>query len=141
MSFLKPKRRRIEKAARLLLKGKLVAEIEESGLSVDEALVLHDALGYLKRKFPNKSSSWYYRALIRFLFGVRQLSENTWIVKGLKNLGDNYPQYTVVYLGDRYTCDCYYRTWGARRRKEVCTHIASVILFRQFEKRLKVIKE
>jgi len=142
--LLKPKRRRLLKAARILARGKIVSEvIEEVGISFEEALVIYEAVEYLKRKFPYKSISWYTRAVYRFLFGVKQVSENKWIIIGLPELGDFYDSYIVVYdeHENRYICDCFFRAYGYLRKKRVCTHIAAVILYRQFKKRLKVIKE
>jgi len=142
--FLKPKRKRLLKAARLLAKGRVIAEVvEEAGISFDEALVIYEAVEYLKERFPSKSESWYVRAIYRFLFGVKQLDENRWIVLGLPELGDHYDSYMVVYdkHENKYICDCHFRAYGYVRKAKVCTHIAAVILYRQFKKRIKVIKE
>jgi len=126
----------------MLSQGKIASEvIEEAGISFDEAVLICEALEYLKRKFPSKASSWYVRAIYRFLFGVKQLDEKRWAVIGLPELGDYYQSYIVYFDGEKYTCDCHYRAFGYVRRAKVCTHIASVILYRQYKKRLRVIKE
>ena len=67
--------------------------------------------------------------------GVRRVGDR-WVVPGLPELGDNYGQYNVWYdpSQGRYECDCFYRAWGRRRRKEICTHIAAVMLHRRQRK-------
>ncbi|WP_054853925.1 hypothetical protein [Vulcanisaeta distributa] len=92
------------------------------------------AIERLRSKFPGKSSSWIRRALRRFESGsVRQVNENAWVVSGDPRLGDEYPSYVVRFKDGRYFCSCFETSWGGIRRKsEICTHIAAVILHREY---------
>ena len=93
------------------------------------------AVERLREDFPNKSKSWVRRALIRFMKNtVKEYGENVWVVKGLPELGDRYPTYVVRFKDGRYYCSCFESSWGLRRRSEVCTHIAAVILYRNYKK-------
>lgn len=97
------------------------------------------AIERLRLKFPGKSSSWIRRALKRFESGsVRQVNENAWVVSGDPRLGDKYPSYIVRFRDGRYFCSCFETSWGGLRRKgEVCTHIAAVILHREYSRLLQ----
>jgi len=89
----------------------------------------------LREDFPSKSRSWIRRALIRFMRGtVREFSENVWVVRGLPELGDRYPTYVVRFKENKYQCSCFESSWGLRRKSEICTHIAAVILYRNYRK-------
>jgi len=55
-------------------------------------------------------------------------------VRGLPELGDKYPTYVVRFKDGRYYCSCFESSWGLRRKSEVCTHIAAVILYRNYRK-------
>ena len=89
----------------------------------------------LRLKFPGKSGSWIRRALRRFESGsVRQVGDGVWVVSGDPKLGDKYPTYIVRLRDGRYYCSCFESSWGLRRRAEVCTHIAAVILHREYSK-------
>ena len=93
------------------------------------------AVERLREDFPNKNKSWIRRALIRFMKNtVKEYGENVWVVRGLPELGDKYPTYVVRFRGGRYYCSCFESNWGLRRRSEVCTHIAAVILYRNYRK-------
>jgi SWIM zinc finger. len=93
------------------------------------------AVERLREDFPSKSRSWVRRALIRFMRGtVREFNENTWVVRGLPELGDRYPTYVVRLRDGRYYCSCFESSWGLRRKSEICTHIAAVILYRNYRK-------
>jgi hypothetical protein len=93
------------------------------------------AIERLREGFPNKSRSWVRRALIRFMKGtVKEYGEGVWVVKGLPELGDKYPTYVVRFRDGRYYCSCFESSWGLRRRSEICTHIAAVILYRNYRK-------
>jgi hypothetical protein len=93
------------------------------------------AVERLREDFPNKSRSWVRRALIRFMKNtVKEYGENVWVVKGLPELGDRYPTYVVRLRDGRYYCSCFESSWGLRRKSEVCTHIAAVILYRNYRK-------
>jgi len=93
------------------------------------------AIERLREDFPNKSKSWVRRALIRFMKGtVKEYGENVWVVKGLSELGDKYPTYVVRFKDGRYYCSCFESSWGLRRKSEICTHIAAVILYRNYRK-------
>jgi len=93
------------------------------------------AIERLREDFPNKSKSWIRRALIRFMRGtVKEYGENVWIVRGLPELGDRYPTYIVRLRDGEYYCSCFESSWGLRRKSEVCTHIAAVILYRNYKR-------
>jgi len=93
------------------------------------------AIERLREDFPNKSRSWVRRALIRFMKNtVKEYGEGAWVVRGLPELGDKYPTYVVRFKDGRYYCSCFESSWGLRRRSEVCTHIAAVILYRNYKK-------
>ncbi|WP_069806907.1 hypothetical protein [Vulcanisaeta thermophila] len=96
--------------------------------------ILRLALDSLRRDFPNKSRSWIRRALRR-LPRVRPHPRlpNVWIVEGDPSLGDRYPTYVVRLRPDgRYACSCFETPWGMRRKSEICTHIAAVMLWRRY---------
>jgi hypothetical protein len=65
---------------------------------------------------------------------VKEFNENTWVVRGLPELGDRYPTYVVRLRDGRYYCSCFESSWGLRRKSEICTHIAAVILYRNYRK-------
>jgi len=93
------------------------------------------AIERLREDFPNKSKSWIRRALVRFMKGtVREINENVWVVRGLPELGDRYPTYVVRFKDGRYYCSCFESNWGLRRKSEICTHIAAVILYRNYRR-------
>nr|WP_245522531.1 hypothetical protein [Vulcanisaeta distributa] len=93
------------------------------------------AVERLRARFPGKGNSWIKRALRRFEGGsVRQLGEDAWVVSGDPRLGDRYPSYVVRLRDGRYHCTCFETSWGLRRSAEVCTHIAAVILHREYSK-------
>jgi len=93
------------------------------------------AVERLREDFPNKSKSWVRRALIRFMKNtVKEYGENVWVVKGLTGLGDKYPTYVVRFKDGRYYCSCFESSWGLRRKSEICTHIAAVILYRNYKR-------
>lgn len=89
-----------------------------------------DPLEPLKRRFPGKSKSWLKRALAR----VRDVSEGPgyYTVKGRPELGDRYPEYRVWFSAKegRWYCTCYLTEWGHKRARDICTHVAAVILYR-----------
>ena len=94
----------------------------------------------LRAKFPGKSSSWIKRALRRFESGsVRRIDEDIWVVSGDPKLGDKYPTYIVRFKDGRYYCSCFETSWGLRRKAEVCTHIAAVILYREYSRLMQPI--
>jgi SWIM zinc finger. len=93
------------------------------------------AIERLREDFPNKSKSWVRRALIRFMKNtVKEYGENVWVVKGLTELGDKYPTYVVRFKENKYQCSCFESSWGLRRKSEICTHIAAVILYRNYKR-------
>jgi len=85
----------------------------------------------LRSEFPDKSDSWFFRALYRALAGVERLRDGHWLVKGFPELGDRKPAYNVWLHEGRYRCDCFYRAHGWAREKQICTHIAAVMLWRR----------
>ena len=94
----------------------------------------------LRAKFPGKSGSWIKRALRRFESGsVRQVGDGVWVVNGDPKLGDKYPTYIVRFKDGRYYCSCFETSWGLRRKAEICTHIAAVILHREYSRLMQPI--
>ena len=105
----------------------------------DEGLV--DALKELMAVFPGKTDSWYTRAVMRTLLGIRKVSYNHWLVPGLPELGDTRPWYNVWLREGVYRCDCYARLYGNVREKRICTHVAAVMLSRRQEKIVRWVRE
>ena len=106
--------------------------------------IVRDVEGFvierLKAKFPGKSGSWIRRALRRFESGsVKQVGDGVWVVSGDSRLGDKYPTYVVRFRDGRYYCSCFELNWGLRRKAEVCTHIAAVILYREYSRLMQPI--
>jgi len=94
------------------------------------------------RRARGKSESWIVRAIVRMFF-VKEVRELVWRVKGLPELGDMYDEYLVTFSKDkkRYICSCFSHgrvEWRRRRQKEICTHIAAVILYRRVLKKVNV---
>ncbi len=96
---------------------------------------LRRAVESLLSAFPGKSRSWIRRALLR-LGDVREVRENLYLVYGRRELGDWKPLYQVWYSEreGRWYCTCYASAFGLRRRREICTHIAAVMLYRRHRK-------
>jgi hypothetical protein len=99
---------------------------------------LRRAVESLREDFPGKSYSWIKRALLR-LGDVREVRENLYLVYGRRELGDWKLQYQVWFSEreGRWYCTCYASAFGFRRRKEICTHIAAVMLYRRYRKALE----
>lgn len=89
-----------------------------------------DALDALRRKFPDKPKSWLKRALARV--GDVEERGDFYVVRGRPDLGDRYPAYHVWWseAERRWYCTCYLTEWGQRRAREICTHVAAVMLYR-----------
>lgn len=98
---------------------------------------IEDAVAEVRLSFPRKGEGWFERAVLRLLT-VKQLGDDVWQVEGFEELGDEYPNYRVRFDAARgkYTCECMFRRYGSRRRREVCTHVAAVILYRRLRSRL-----
>ena len=112
---------------------------EKYGIKRAYLILILIALRELHQSFPDKPASWYQRAIIRLLMGVERTGKKSWRVKGIKELGDMYEIYNVWLSKDgKYQCDCYYRQWGHKRRKHICTHIAAVILSRKINKPITI---
>jgi len=96
---------------------------------------LRRAVQSLREDFPGKSYSWIKRALMR-LGDVREVRENLYLVYGRRELGDWKPLYQVWFSEreGRWYCTCYASAFGYRRRREICTHIAAVLLHRRDRK-------
>jgi len=94
-------------------------------------------LAKLKARFTGKSQAWLKRCVKR-LGDIKQVDVDSWIVKGRSELGDRYPSYLVKAVDGKYRCSCHSpcRPYGPRRRRLVCTHVGSVVLYR-LVKRLK----
>jgi hypothetical protein len=99
---------------------------------------LRRAVESLSSTFPGKSRSWIRRAILR-LGDVREVRENLYLVYGRRELGDWKLQYQVWFSEreGRWYCTCYASAFGFRRRKEICTHIAAVMLYRRYRKALE----
>jgi hypothetical protein len=99
---------------------------------------LERAVDSLREDFPGKSRSWIKRALLR-LGDVREVRENLYLVYGRRELGDWKPLYQVWFSEreGRWLCTCYLSAFGFRRRCEICTHIAAVMLYRRYKKALE----
>jgi SWIM zinc finger. len=99
---------------------------------------LRRAVDSLLKTFPGKSRNWIKRALMR-LGDVREVRENLYLVDGRRELGDWKPLYQVWFSEreGRWYCTCYASAFGFRRRKEICTHIAAVMLYRRYRKALQ----
>ncbi|MEM0184228.1 MAG: hypothetical protein QXU93_11690 [Thermoproteus sp.] len=91
------------------------------------------AVERLRREFPDKPYSWIRRALLRLPY-VRETSNGTYIVEGRREFGDWKPFYYVWWSerDRRWYCSCYFSTFGAKRKREICTHVAAVILYRKW---------
>ena len=102
---------------------------------------LRIALERLRKDFPGKSRSWVKRALLRLPY-VREVREGLYVVEGVRELGDWKPLYQVWWSQreGRWECTCYYSTWGWRRRRGICTHVASVLLYRRFKKAVETVE-
>jgi hypothetical protein len=99
---------------------------------------LRRAVESLSSTFPGKSRSWIRRALLR-LGDVREVRENLYLVQGRHELGDWKPLYQVWYSEreGRWHCTCFASAFGYRRRREICTHVAAVMLYRRYRKALE----
>ena len=100
--------------------------------------LLRRAVESLLSAFPGKSRSWIRRAILR-LGDVREVRENLYLVQGRRELGDWKPLYQVWFSEreGRWFCTCYLSAFGFRRRREICTHIAAVMLYRRYRKALE----
>ncbi len=99
---------------------------------------LRRAVESLLSAFPGKSRSWIRRALLR-LGDVKEVRENLYLVYGRRELGDWSQMYQVWYSEreGRWHCTCYVSAFGFRRRREICTHVAAVMLYRRYKKALE----
>jgi len=102
---------------------------------------LRIALERLRQDFPGKSRSWVKRALLRLPY-VREVREGLYVVEGVRELGDWKPLYQVWWSEreGRWECTCYYSTFGWRRRRGICTHVASVLLYRRFKRAVEAVE-
>jgi hypothetical protein len=103
---------------------------------------LRRAVEALRADFPGKSRSWIKRALLR-LGDVREVREDLYVVEGRRELGDWKPLYQVWWseAEKRWLCTCYYTQFGLRRRRDICTHVAAVMLFRRYKKALERVEK
>jgi len=103
---------------------------------------LRRAVESLREDFPGKSRSWIRRALLR-LGDVKEVRENLYLVYGRRELGDWKPLYQVWFSEreGRWFCTCYLSAFGFRRRREICTHIAAVLLYRRYRKALQRLED
>jgi len=94
---------------------------------------LRRAVESLRADFPGKSYSWIRRALMR-LGDVKEVRDGLYVIYGRRELGDGKPLYHVWLSGGRWLCTCYFGQFGFRRRREICTHVAAVMLFRRYRR-------
>jgi hypothetical protein len=96
------------------------------------------AVESLSRTFPGKSRRWIKRTLMR-LGDVREAGEGLYVVYGRRELGDWKHMYQVWYSEreGRWYCTCFTSAFGYRRRREICTHVAAVMLYRRYRKALE----
>ena len=99
---------------------------------------LREAVERLRADFPGKSYSWIKRALLR-LGDVKEIRDDLYLVEGRRELGDWKPLYQVWFSQreGRWYCTCYFSTFGMRRRRDICTHVAAVMLFRRYKRALE----
>ncbi len=57
----------------------------------------------------------------------------TWKIDGVPKMHDSYTAYTVRHdpTRNRFTCSCYGHSYGGKRKHELCTHVLSVLLWKQ----------
>jgi hypothetical protein len=96
------------------------------------------AVESLSRTFPGKSRRWIKRTLMR-LGDVREAGDGLYVVYGRRELGDWRQMYQVWYSEreGRWYCTCFTSAFGFRRRREICTHVAAVMLYRRYRKALE----
>ena len=96
------------------------------------------AVESLSRTFPGKSRNWIKRTLMR-LGDVREAGGGLYVVYGRRELGDWKSLYQVWYSeGEgRWHCTCFTSAFGYRRRREICTHVAAVMLYRRYREALE----
>ena len=99
---------------------------------------LREAVEMLRQDFPGKSRSWIRRAVLR-LGDVRELKSGLYLVEGRRELGDWKPLYQVWYSerDKRWYCTCYFSTFGFARQRDICTHVAAVMLYRRYKRALE----
>jgi hypothetical protein len=97
---------------------------------------LEIALERLRERFPGKPRSWLRRALLR-VGRVREVGDGHYEVEGVPELGDGRPVYHVWLEGKRWVCTCSLSAWGWRRARDICTHVAAVVLYRQYRRELE----
>ena len=97
---------------------------------------LEIAIEKLRADFPGKSYSWVKRALLR-LGDVREVRDSLYLVEGRRELGDWKPLYQVWFSQGKWYCTCYFTAFGIRRRRNICTHVAAVLLYRRYKRALE----
>ncbi|MEM0464940.1 MAG: hypothetical protein QXT27_06460 [Pyrobaculum sp.] len=97
---------------------------------------LEIAIEKLRADFPGKSYSWVKRALLR-LGDVREVRDSLYLVEGRRELGDWKPLYQVWFSQGKWYCTCYFTAFGIRRRRNICTHVAAVMLYRRYKRALE----
>jgi len=90
-------------------------------------------------KFLGKSHSWFETCSKR-LKDITNEAPNMWKLKGRKELNDHQKAYLVRFLPNhaKYCCTCFETRYGHVRRKEMCTHIGSTILWRMVNKGIEI---
>jgi hypothetical protein len=90
--------------------------------------ILQQALERFREKFPRLRRSWIRRVLKRLRW-VREVGPNHFAVPG-----DRRPAYFVwLEGGGRWRCTCQSALW----RRGICTHVAAVMLYREYRRLLE----
>ena len=68
-----------------------------------------------------------------------KLSFGLYLVEGRRELGDWKPLYQVWFSKreGRWYCTCYFSQFGVLRQRDICTHVAAVMLYRRYKKALE----
>jgi hypothetical protein len=88
---------------------------------------------------------WIKERVITRLGDIIPMGLNKWgnftyrVMKNPKLDDTRFRQYNTVIVGKGYWCQCYMGKLGEKRRREICSHVGSVIFYRLIEKYLKVI--
>jgi hypothetical protein len=95
--------------------------------------ILLRALERLRERLPRTSRGWMRRVVQRLKW-IRELNPHHYAVEGRPNLGDRRPIYYVwLEDGRQWRCTCQTAVW----RRGVCTHIAAVMLYREYRRLLE----
>ena len=106
--------------------------------------ILQEAVKVFAQRFGFKNENWIKLSIDR-VYSVQQLSKYKYLVPGISGK-DRKSRYTVTFTGtnihgdDEFLCPCQFtsnKSWGLHRKKVLCTHAGSVILFMMYQRKLK----